>query len=273
MPLKAGSSVAMKNDTSRFVLQRVFTYKEQLNIKADTLRTDAYLRYSFNTVKRNLTLMSIPSMYVLSRGKRGYYGEIYNGITITNGNVTDVKQRLNVGTIPHKKETMSVIWKYLCPTIYNETIFETQSLSPFNSNNSKLYKYVITNLTDNRVEIVFMPKRYNTQLVRGSAIVDKTSGRIISMRINGEFDMVSFTVYATMGENGMLSLIPKTCDINTVFHFIGNKIVANCMSVYDVKADSIIQKGINEMSMIREIRTDSLPNDYKRHMKKEKNIY
>ena len=62
MPLKAGSSVAMKNDTSRFVLQRVFTYKEQFNIKADTLRTDAYLRYSFNTVKRNLALMSIPSM-------------------------------------------------------------------------------------------------------------------------------------------------------------------------------------------------------------------
>lgn len=273
MPLKAGTSVAIKNDTSRFVLQRVFTYKEQLNIKADTLLTDAYLRYSFNTVKRNLTLMSIPSMYVLSRGKRGYYGEIYNGITITNGNVTDVKQRLNVGTIPHKKETMSVIWKYLCPTIYNETIFETQSLSPFNSNNSKLYKYVITNLTDNRVEIVFMPKRYNTQLVRGSAIVDKTSGRIISMRINGEFDMVSFTVYSTMGENGILSLIPKTCDINTVFHFMGNKIVANCMSVYDVKADSIIQKGINEMSMIREIRTDSLPNDYKTaYEEREKHI-
>lgn len=58
---------------------------------------------------------------------------------------------------------MTTLLKYLMPNIYDVTILDNQILSPFNTYNTKLYKYDITSLTDNRSEIVFRPKLHNTQ--------------------------------------------------------------------------------------------------------------
>ena len=146
------------------------------------------------------------------------------------------------------------------PDVYGVTMFDNQVLSPFNRNNMRLYRYSITTLTDNRTEITFAPKRRNTQLISGSAVVDSGTGRIIRIKFHGEYDMLDFNVDATMGKNGMMSLMPKTCDIDAKFHFIGNKLRASYHAVYDnliVLPDSIVNS--HDRKLMAEIRPEPLP--------------
>ena len=249
-----------KSLTDSLVLQRVLTYKQSVPEQLDGIHTNVYLRYYFKTDRRNFTLMAIPSMFAISRGQREYAGESYNTIYIKDNVIKNVVKQINIGTIPRHKDVMETMLKYLMPNIYGITMFDNQILSPFNHYNMRLYKYDITKLTDNRTEIVFHPKRYNTQLISGSAIVDFETGRITKIKFNGEYDMVKFHVDATMGNNGVRSLFPKTCDINATFHFIGNKISVTYNSIYDnhiLLPESIINS--HDTALMAKIRPYPLP--------------
>ena len=227
------SAADAKAATDSLTLQRVLAYRQSMPVSLNGTHTNIYIRYYFNTEKRNFTLMTVPSMYAISRGHREFAGESYSTIYIKDNTVKDAVLQLNTGTIPRHKNAMTILNKYLLPDIYGITIIDNQLLSPFNRHNVSLYRYTITNLTGNRAEIVFRPKRYNTQLVSGSAITDRNTGRIIKINFSGEFDMLEFHVSAEMGKKGIRSLLPKTCDIDASFHFIGNKIKASFHSVYD----------------------------------------
>ena len=247
------------------LLHRVFTYRQSIQEPLDGIHTNVYLRFSFKTLNRNFTLMAIPSMYAISRGLREYAGESYSNIYINNNTITDAVLQLNTGTIPHHKQTMTVMLQFIMPDIYGVTIFNNLILSPLNRHNTELYRYYITYMTDNRAEIVFRPKRYNAQLISGSAIVDRSTGRVARIKFNGEHDMVKIRVDATMGRRGLRSLLPKTCDINATFHFIGNRIEADYHSVYDnpiTLPDSIVNS--HDEGLMAEVRPDPVPEDIKR---------
>lgn len=244
------------------IFRKIMEYRQHIKETADTTSTNVYFRYYIKTDKRNFTLMAVPSMYAVSRGRREYAGETFSSIKIKDNAITGSIRHIDIGTIPHHREAMSTLWKYLKPDIYGVTLFDNQILSPLNSNNVKLYKYEITYLTGNRTEIVFRPKRHNTQLIRGSAIVDRETGRVIRMRCSGEYDMVNFRINVLMGTEGALSLFPKTCDMDATFHFIGNRINVFYKSVYDLPAslpDSVVN--IREISSMDDIRPVTLPED------------
>lgn len=244
-------------------LQKITEYRQQFDKTADTVNTNVYFRYYIKTDKRNFTLMAIPSMYAVSRGRRNYAGETFSSIKIKENNIIETVRRIDIGTIPHHREAMSTLWKYLKPDIYGVTIFNNQILSPLNSSNIRLYKYEITYLTDKRAEIVFHPKRYNTQLISGSAIVDRITGRVIRMKCSGEYDMVKFHINVLMGTDGPLSLFPKICDMDATFHFIGNKINVFYKSVYDLPVslpDSSVN--IRDINLMDDIRPVPLPKDF-----------
>lgn len=256
------------------ILQRVLTYKQSVSEELKGIHTNVYIRYYFKTNKRNITLMAIPSMYEISRGRREYAGETYSNIYIKDNSISEATRQLNIGTIPHHRNAMTTLLKYLMPNIYNVTILDNQILSPFNSNNVKLYKYDITSLTDNRYEIVFRPKLHNTQMISGSAIIDKFTGRVIRIQFNGEYDMVKFHINVLMGKQGIYSLLPKTCDIDAVFHFVGNKIQASYHSVYDnpvTLSDTIVNS--HDLKLMNEIRPDTLPRIFKDIYLKYDSIY
>lgn len=252
------------NKSDSLILQRVLTYKQSVAEEVDAIHTNIYLRYYFKTDKRNITLVAIPSMYAISRGHREYAGETYSNIYIKNNTIAEATRQLNTGTIPHHRSAMTTMMKYLMPNIYDITVLDNQILSPFNYYNTALYKYDITYLTDSRVEIAFRPKRHNTQMISGTAIADRGTGRIIRVRFNGEYDMINFHVNAVMGKDGLHSLLPKTCDIDATFHFLGNKIQASYHSVYDNPVslpDSITDS--HDTSMMDEVRPDPLPEKFK----------
>lgn len=271
--LRPSAETYAKPETDSLLLQRVLAYSQSVPFNDEEISSNVYLWYYFKTEKRNFTLMAIPSMFYISRGKREYAGETYSTLTIRNKNITKAVRQLNTGTIPRHKDAMETMTRYLMPNVYNVTMFGVQVLSPFNKSNIRLYRYDITQLTDNRIEIVFRPKRYNTQLISGSAIADKLSGRIIRMKFNGEYDLVSFHVDLTMGMDGISSLLPKTCDIDARFHFIGNRIKASYHAVYDNPIslpDTIVNS--HDRQLMAEVRPGPLPDYIKNLYQKQDSL-
>lgn len=255
-------------------LQRVMKYRQSISEEIKGIQTNVYLRYYFKTDKRNFTLMAIPSMYAISRGRREYAGETYSNIYIKDNYISEATRQLNIGTIPQHKNAMTTLLKYLMPNIYDVTILDNQILSPFNTHNIKLYKYDIRSITDNQAEIIFIPKIHNTQMINGSAIIEKNTGRVIRMQFFGEYDMVKFHIKVQMGKYGIYSLLPKVCNIDADFHFMGNKIQASYHSVYDnpvTLSDSIINS--HDMKLMSEIRPDTLPKYFKNVYMKYDSIY
>lgn len=268
LPSSAAAQERLGHERARAdssVLQRVNDYGRSFEGLLDAVHSNMYLRYGFKTIRRNPTLMAIPSMYYIAKGKREYAGEAYNKIFIRNGSISQTTTQAKISTIPHNRSAMEVLTKYLMPNIYGVTMVGNQLLSPLNSHNVRLYRYTVTYLTDNRAEIVFRPRRYNTQLVSGSAIADRKTGRVIRIKFSGEFDMIDFHVDAVMGASGIRSLMPKTCDIDAGFHFMGNRITTTYNSVFDnpvMLPDSV--RNSHDLALMDELRPTPLPEDMSR---------
>lgn len=252
------------------MVSRISAYGASMAGILDDVHTNMYIRYSIKTERRNPTLMAIPTMFYISQGQREHAGETYSKIFIHDRSIAEASTQVSVSTLKHNSKAMPVLLKYLMPDIYSTTMVDGQILSPLNSNNTKLYRYAVTYLTGNRAEVVFRPRRYNTQLVSGSAIADRSTGRVIRIRFNGEYDMIRFSVDAAMGSYGIRSLMPKTCDIDADFHFMGNRISTAYHAVYDNPVylpDSI--RGSHDMSLMDEMRPTTLP-DHIRQLYKER---
>lgn len=248
-----------KNRDGSLILDRVFSYRKTIS-DTDSTSVGVYVRYHITVDKRNPTLLIIPTMYALARGNKEYAGETYSTINIKDGNIAEPKLHVSVGTIPHHRKTMSVINFFLTPSLYEPTLIGNNILSPFNRINKSLYKYKITPLTNNRSEILFLPKLRNTQMISGTAITDNSTGRIISIYFSGEHDMISFKVRAVMGDDGLKSLIPLSCDVEAVFNFLGNKITTgqHAMTIpHATQADMVTDS--HDRALMDSLRPEKLP--------------
>jgi len=215
-------------------------------------------------------------MYRIAHGpRREYIGEIYNKVSFHNLKTYDLRPMIKLSTIPLHKEIMPTLLKYLTPELYDETIIEDYLLSPFFRGNKIYYKYSINPISAEQVEIRFRPKVDNTQLIYGSILMDKNTGRIINGNLNGEYDMVSFHLSFIMGEKGLETLMPKKCELNSKFSFIGSKAFAKYTVYYGLPKilnDSIQNKeDVNLMAEIRpeelNAHEDSIYKDFYEHLK------
>lgn len=227
------------------VLRKTFLYAAGIDttgMSSDT--TYAYRKFSLNVRKKNFTLRFIPSMYAVARGgRRNYFGEGYSRTDgVRKGQLMN-KTLLTCTTLPHSRSTLPTVPYFLSPEIYRTAMINGNLLSPFNRNNRRFYRYRTIGYADGTTEIIFRPRLDNTQLVSGKAIADNETGRIISAEMRGEYDMVRFEAFLTMGTEGYRSLRPERCELNARFKFMLNDIRAN-------------YKGIANLP--RQIRTDTI---------------
>lgn len=248
-------SARAKQDT--LVLERLFRYRaghagKDINDSTDNI----YLKYSFNTVKRNPTLFLIPTMYTIAKGRREYMGETYGKITFKDINKYDIKRQVVVGSLSNYRRTMPIMLDYIIPALYDVSLFDEHILSPFNSINRKYYRYYVKDLTDDYVYVSFRPRIKNTQLIRGSAVVHKQTGRIRKVFINGEYDMIKFYINADMGDSTRTNpFLPILCETDATFKFTGNNIKAKFSIALDCPTtlpDSI--SNVSDMELMNEIR-------------------
>lgn len=248
--VRAYSVRAYSSDEIR-PIQKVFSYHNNHNVNITGIQTNTYIRFQFRVIKRNPTLLFVPSMYYVAKGKRNYVGEIYGKTHFKSFTDYDMERQVIQTTIPHNRKTMTGLFPYLLPNLYGVSIYGDKILSPFHSHNKAFYIYHTSQASYGRILITFNPKIKNTQLVTGYALVDSI-GRIINTRFNGEQDMISFRVSIDMGDSlSNNSIIPKTCSTEAKFRFLGNDIRADMTVAYNcpITLPDTIQQQYNSLLM------------------------
>ena len=199
----------------------------------DTVTTNTYSKYSIHIDRRNLTLMTVPTMFYLVRdGRRDYFSESYSNVKYSkDSRIT--RCNIHLSTVYHRHTTLPSSENYMTPRIYDESLFEDGILSPFNSENRRFYRYRTIDMGDGTSEIVFRNRIRNTQLVRrGSAIADNQTGAIRSFVLEGEYDMIHFTLRGNMGNDSIGLFVPTDCDARLKVSFLGNRILGHFVSYY-----------------------------------------
>lgn len=280
--LSCNKAFAMRADS--LMLERMFRYAQAIQEKkTQNYENYNYTRFSLDIKRKNFTLLTIPSMYAVARtGQRTFIDETYNRVTGYGTDTMLTRTMLRGTTIPNKSVTMENVLKYLTPKIYQETIIENYLISPFARINKRFYIYKVTLFNKKIAKVSFTPRRNNTQLVSGYAIVDFYTGRIKTCYIAGEYDMVDFGMNLTMGGEYRNTLLPTKVELNTKFSFVGNRITGKYVSYYDLpKKDSLTKKdniedmrpdklSKEELEMISSYKAKNSKNDSSQHKSNSK---
>lgn len=216
------------------VMQLVFRYAQSVDTMGRGTHTSyAYTKFQIRTNKRNATLMLVPTMYAVAHGiNRRFFSEYYDRMTLDQKGMPTNHRMLSISTISHRRNTMDQAFRYLMPTLYEETLFQKNILSPFHHSNKRYYKYSATPLPFGMAQIYVYPRLKNTQTIETRAIVNTKTGQITMADMEGEYDMTRFFISLKMGQKGFLTLSPERCNMRANFKFMGNKISAMYTTVY-----------------------------------------
>lgn len=231
-------SICFSRDRSidTLVLFRVWNYAKNHEQKDVSVERNVYMACTFNTNRRNPTLFLVPTMYSIAKGDRNFVSEAYYKMKFHDAFHYDMHRQVISGTVPHNRTVMPNMLEYLTPNLYNETLYKDKMLSPFYYPNRYFYKYRVIPVNRNLYIVRFRPRTNNTQLVKGRAFVDLATGRINSVFFEGEYDMVSFNVSASMDTSKDSIVLPHQCLTEAKFKFLGNNISATCRAFYNCPA-------------------------------------
>lgn len=249
MTLMPGISFARDRSVDSATINRVWDYYGTFVNGTESEENNVYMVYSFGTKRRNFSLFLIPTMYSIAKGDREYIGEAYCKLNFRNINDYSLKRQVVSGTIPSHRSVMPTMFEMLTPNLYNTQIYPDKLLSPFHRTNRFFYKYRMK-YEGRYAYIIFRPRSANTQLVNGQAYIDRQTGRILSVEFAGKFDMISFTVSATMDQNKLHSVLPTECHTESTFKFMGNIVNSRFEAYYNCPVtlpDSIDDKVDQEL--------------------------
>ena len=155
----------------------------------------------YDVERRNFLLWLVPTMDRLARGER-------HADMITN----------------QKLRTMPTLQTFASPSLQSETLYPGELLSPFHPRNRHLYRYQQSPPTpDSLAYLRFRPLfGRHTQLVRGSALLDLKTGRILKTSFKGEHDQFSFET-EVIADRQDSTRFPSS-RTTAMFSFFGNRI-------------------------------------------------
>ena len=227
--------VFSRNRADHLVLERMFAYRQNFAPNdLDSFTTDFYVKRNFNVWKRNFTLWLVPSMYSIAGGERIYLSESYNKMIFKDINDYEISRKVSFSTIRRNRHTMPTTADFLIPDIYGTCLYRDHILSPFNKSNRRYYHYDVSLMDGDSAMVSFKPRFIkNTQLVSGEAYVCTSTGQVISTTFDGEYDMMHFHTETVLGGSGIRSILPKQCNTQLIFKFIGNEVYFTSEAVYD----------------------------------------
>lgn len=230
------------------VIRLIFGYAQTVDTTGRGSKTTyAYTKFQMRTNKRNATLMMVPTMYAVAHGGgRRFISEYYNSLQVDKEGKPVFHRLLNLSTIPHRRNAMTQVLRYLTPNVYGETLFQENILSPFHRTNRRYYQYTVIALPFNMAQVYAYPRIKNTQTVTTRAIVDTQTGQIKLVDFEGEYDMTRFYISIVMGKEGFKTLGPIKCDMRANFKFMGNRISGMYTSIYDLP--KILSDSLNNLA-------------------------
>lgn len=220
-----------KSDSS--ILEKMWSYKRNYTHQNIGNTTNTYMRYTLNTERRNFTMFLIPSLYAFAKDDRQYISEIYGKMEIESLHKFNIRPQIISSNIPHDRQVSDAFINFSTPNIYDMTLYDDMILSPFYRSNRFYYRYKIENEDANIVHVNFRPKLKNTQLVKGYALVNRNTGRIVYTTFDGEYDMLKFHIDVVLGSENTSSILPQRCTSDLKFNFMGNKVTSHFLATYD----------------------------------------
>lgn len=250
------SSICFARDRSAdsLIINRMWDYYENYGKSVDGVKRNMYFVYNFDSKRRNVLLYLVPTMYSIAKGDKEYAGEVYGKQTFITIYDFHFKRQVSYGTIPHHRKVMPLLYDLTIPNIYGKQIYSDRLLSPFHRTNRFFYKYRVVQIGAN-AHVFFRPRSSNTQLIKGNAIIDIQTGRVLSFTFNGEFDMVDFKVEGVMDKYDVHDILPDHCSTEASFKFLGNNIQAKMTTFYNCPIslpDSIENQ--RDLAMITKLR-------------------
>lgn len=243
------------------VLRLVYSYAETVDTTGMYQETSyLYTKFQLRTVKRNATLLLVPTMYAMAKSNgRNFFGEYYHKVERHPDADTQYRRLLNVSTLPRRRTTLPTLLQMLQPDIYGESLFRGNILSPFHRKNHRYYTFRVVPLPFGKAQLYVFPKLRNTQTVAAKAIVDTQTGKIYSVDVDGEYDMTRFYISITMGSEDYHTLLPKRCTMRANFKLLGNHITGFYTSFYDLpKVISDSLENVTDTTLMAKVRPEPL---------------
>ena len=191
-------------------------------------RRNIYMKYGFRVQRRNPTLFFVPSLYTIAKGQRHYIGETYGTLSTLQGKEgAQLNAQLITGNISHYRKIMPILAEFLTIKPYSPTLIGDNILSPFHPDNHIFYRYKSNYISAGIRVLHYRPRIENAQLVSGTAIINDSTGNILSASLHGDYDMLSFNMMLEMDNTGKALAQSET---NTYFRFFGNRIHSHFLS-------------------------------------------
>jgi hypothetical protein len=263
MTLMSSICYASNRTVDSILINRMWNYYEHSEKIVDGEK-NVYIKCHISTKRRNALLWVIPTMYSIAKGDRDYIGEAYTKLRHHGASSFDIKRQVFCSTVPHQRDVMPAIYEFITPNLYAVQLYPDGVLSPFHRTNRFFYKYRVTNI-GSYATIKFRPRSSNTRLIKGEAIVDIASGRILSLEFQGEYDMISFDVKTLMDQRNPFSPLPDQCTTDATFKFLGNNIKAHVSSYFNCPVtlpDSL--NDIEDLTLMEKLRPVPLDEEEKR---------
>lgn len=200
-------------------------------------RADLYVRGHLKVYRRNPLLRVVPSMFRFEKGVKDYIIESKNQMHYSAPDIYDVKVQALTGTFRRNNGEIGNIMEFFNINIYSTDLLPDKLISPFSENSHKYYYYLLDSIYWNRTpveyKVMIVPRYKSNQLVNGYVTVRNESWTVAEGYLAGKVDQVEFNVKVKMGAEGSEMYLPQRLDVNMIFRFVGNKIGANYVAIYN----------------------------------------
>ena len=122
------------------------------------------------------------------------------------------------------KQDTDMLLDFFNLTIYRESLIVDHLFSPFCKKNVNFYKYEQDSIRGKRVYYSYTPRYNNTQLVKGTFILNTELMVIEKVTFSGKYEFMKFDMTVNMGGMGFYVYLPVDYQFNFQFNFIGNKL-------------------------------------------------
>lgn len=215
--------VSAKKTRDSLLLQ-LFSNAEKYDKAIRHYESDIYIKGVVHLKGKNRFMRRVPQSRTFAGGVKDYLGESVGSLDYTAPFTFDRSVKAVSGTFPSMKEESDMVLDYFNLTIYRESLIEDHLLSPFCQKNTGFYKYTCDSIVGSRAYYSYRPKYSNTQLVKGSFVLNTKRILIEEAVFDGRYEFMKFNLKVTMGTAGFMAYLPAEYEFKYHFGFVGNKL-------------------------------------------------
>ena len=201
LPLSAKKT----NDT---LLLKLFDNAEKYDKAIRSYKSELYIKGVLHLKQKNRFLRRVPQSRTFPKDVKDYIGESIGSLDYTAPFTFDRHVEAVSGTFPDMKQDTDMLLDFFNLTIYRESLIVDHLFSPFCKKNVNFYKYEQDSIRGKRVYYSYTPRYNNTQLVKGSFILNTELMVIEKVTFSGKYEFMKFDMTVNMGGMGFYVYLP-----------------------------------------------------------------